>query len=474
MKSKTIILASLLLILNAETLTAFALFGRWKDQMEFNGSIILGRPTDTSITLNILSEKQLEVYFEYNIQGELSVIRTDKLVINNNIPCELVLENLKPDTQYTYYMHYRPSVSDTFIKSDEYSFHTQRAKWRTFSFAIQADSHIRWARLGGPERFNDTLVEKSLRNILKDDLDFLIDLGDTFFGDMARTYEMSKKNHLELRPFFGIACHSLPLFVAIGNHEGENGWVIDGTPDNNAVWAANARKLYYPNPVPNGFYTGCTRKEKFIGLRESYYAFEWGDALIVVLDPYWNTAVKPEKSDNMWDWTLGDEQYFWLKKTLESSNVKFKFIFSHQMTAGITPKGRGGIEAAQFGEWGGKNVNGIWGFTRNRPDWELTIHELMLQNNVNIFFHGHDHVFVKQELDGIIYQEVPVPGDISYGKGHARDGGYIHGDVISNSGYLRVTVSGSETTVDYVRAYLEGDGPNREIAYSYTIKSGIQ
>ncbi|MBW1916301.1 MAG: hypothetical protein JRI86_15440, partial [Deltaproteobacteria bacterium] len=72
MKSKTIILASLLLILNAETLTAFALFGRWKDQMEFNGSIILGRPTDTSITLNILSEKQLEVYFEYNIQGEFS------------------------------------------------------------------------------------------------------------------------------------------------------------------------------------------------------------------------------------------------------------------------------------------------------------------------------------------------------------------------------------------------------------------
>ena len=33
----------------------------------------------------------------------------------------------------------------------------------------------------------------------------------------------------------------------------------------------------------------------------------------------------------------------------------------------------------------------------------------------NIVFHGHDHLFVKEELDGIIYQDVPQPGHPSGG-----------------------------------------------------------
>ena len=34
---------------------------------------------------------------------------------------------------------------------------------------------------------------------------------------------------------------------------------------------------------------------------------------------------------------------------------------------------------------------------------------LLVANKVNIVFHGHDHLFVKQDLDGIVYQEVPQP-----------------------------------------------------------------
>jgi hypothetical protein len=33
----------------------------------------------------------------------------------------------------------------------------------------------------------------------------------------------------------------------------------------------------------------------------------------------------------------------------------------------------------------------------------------MLENKVNIYFHGHDHFYGKQEKDGMIYQEVPQP-----------------------------------------------------------------
>ena len=46
---------------------------------------------------------------------------------------------------------------------------------------------------------------------------------------------------------------------------------------------------------------------------------------------------------------------------------------------------------------------------------------------------------------------------------------YLNGDQRTNSGHLRVTVSAQQVTVEYVRAYLPDDGPNRSVEYSYTI-----
>ena len=51
------------------------------------------------------------------------------------------------------------------------------------------------------------------------------------------------------------------------------------------------------------------------------------------------------------------------------------------------------------------NADGSDGFRQNRPGWEMPIHELFVKHGVNIVFHGHDHLFVREELDGIIYQE---------------------------------------------------------------------
>ena len=99
-------------------------------------------------------------------------------------------------------------------------------------------------------------------------------------------------------------------------------------------------------------------------LKEDYYAFTWGDALFVVIDPFWYTMKKPytgtmggEKNDevvgNRWDWTLGDQQYLWLKHTLESSTAKFKFVFAHHATGGTDDYIRGGARGAKYCEWGG-------------------------------------------------------------------------------------------------------------------------
>ena len=189
------------------------------------------------------------------------------------------------------------------------------------------------------------------------------------------------------------------------------------------------------------FGTNCLY-EDFVGIHEYYYAFEWGDALFVVLDPYWYTTTTPGKSGNNWDWTLDGQQYNWFKQTLENRTATFKFVFCHQLVGVKDSEGRGGSEYAQYYEWGGLNEEGSWGFDEKRPGWEKPIYQLMVENNVTIFFHGHDHFFAKQDLDGIVYQLVPQSSHPNYKRvGQAINYCYITGDILPNSGHLRVTVS---------------------------------
>ena len=70
---------------------------------------------------------------------------------------------------------------------------------------------------------------------------------------------------------------------------------------------------------------------------------------------------------------------------------------------------RGGVEIAMRNEWGGRNNDGTDGFEKNRPGWGKPIHQLLLDYKVGFVFKGHDHLYVKQELGGIIYQTVPQP-----------------------------------------------------------------
>ncbi|MCK4960532.1 MAG: hypothetical protein KAT00_14065, partial [Planctomycetes bacterium] len=176
---------------------------------------------------------------------------------------------------------------------------------------------------------------------------------------------------------------------------------------------------------------------------------------------------KEGRSRDWWGMSIGDAQYQWLKKTLDESNARYKFVFNHH----VMGTGRGGVEMADLYEWGGRDPGGTWRFDEKRPDWEMPIHQLMVKNGVTIFFQGHDHLFARQEKDGVIYQEVPNPADDTYQvfNGDA----YRSGDIIANSGHLLVTVSQQNVRVDYVRSFLPedqaGGQKNGQIAFSYTI-----
>ena len=438
---------------------------------------LLGRPTDTAVTVNAAAVKDLEAYYEYGTDPGSYSGRTASVRLPAGEPVQALIGDLEPNSRYYYRMRYREPGAASFEARAERSFHTARPPGSSFTFVVEFDPHM--METNDPEAF-----KLSLAKMRADNPDFMLDLGDTFFIDRYLrlgpiTSEQITDRVRLLRSYFDLINHSVPLFLVNGNHEGEWGRHLDGTANNIAVLGTLGRKAYFPNPEPNGFYSGDGREQPFVGLRQSWYAWHWGDALFIALDPYWYEPEPPEQAGD-WRLTLGREQYDWLKETLESSTATFKFVFSHNLIGGLNMRGqmRGGIETVKYLEMGGYNLDGTWGFDEARPGWAMPIHQLLVAHNATIYFHGHDHLYVKQDLDGIVYQEGPVPArsGLYDATNSARNFNYNHGTVLGGSGYLRVRVSPEEVNVDYVQTYLpsEEDETHRDgmVADSYTIKAG--
>ena len=203
--------------------------------------------------------------------------------------------------------------------------------------------------------------------------------------------------------------------------------------------------------------------------------------MFVVIDPYWYTTTKPftgntgggETSDtgsgNRWDWTLGQTQFNWLKTTLQNSTANYKFIFAHHMTGGSDDYVRGGANPAHIAEWGGYNEAGsTYEWATKRPGWGSDpVHQILVDNNVSAFFHGHDHQYGYESRDGVVYQALPAAGFSGNGFSIYSTGSGYTIQALPSPGHLRVAVNPAQATVDYVKTT---DGT---VTYSYSIPSGV-
>ena len=425
--------------------------------------IIAVKQTLNSITLSILSYKTCDAKIEYATQGN-TIYQSISFSLSGNEPKEIVINGLVPSSSYDYYYSYKLPTANSFIKSEKHTFKTAKTAGTPFVMAITADSHL--------DMHTDTLVyKKTLSNILEENADFNIELGDTFMNDKyGKDFSMALYNYIAQRYFFGSVCHSVPLYFVQGNHDGECGYYNDGTSSSWAAWSNRMRKKYFPMPEPDAFYLGNSIKDPFTGPLQNYYSWQWSNALFIVLDPFWYSPVNSNLTP--WDRTLGLEQYNWLKNILATSTAKFKFVFIHHLVGGFDIDGvaRGGVEAAGLYEWGGKSLNGQNEFATKRPGWDMPIHNLLLKYGVNVVFHGHDHFYDYQQLDGIIYQEVPQPSAPENSvPNQAANYGYQQGTILGRTGFLKLSISSSAAKVEYMGTSTANSSLNKKVLHQYVI-----
>jgi hypothetical protein len=457
-------------------------------------NIILGRPTADSVAIHALVPAGTSVFAEYGDDPATYMERTPAVEASVDNIAALELEGLSADTRYFYRLSYQDGSDAGARTGDEHSFHTQRSSGSTFTFGVQGDSHPeRRNTMYHPDLYRRTMglvanARPDLYFMLGDDFSISNPMADFYRGDKtALNQRVVDDVYLNQRRFLGLMAHSTALFPVNGNHEEARRHFLGTGLHDVSIFAGSARTRFFPLPAPDDFYSGNPDPVEGIGLLRDYFAFEWGDALFVMIDPYWHSPVPVGNSGGMgaaglgeeWDrltrtypdrWasTMGDAQYQWFRETLMESDARYKFVFTHH----VLGVGRGGIELANNYEWGGYSADGEWEFDERRPGWELPVHQTMVKYGVTIFFQAHDHIFVRQELDGVVYQSVPNPADDTY---TARNrGAYLSGDALDNSGYLNVTVSPQQLQVDYIRSWLpqdETDGRRHgEVAYSYSIE----
>ena len=464
-------------------------------------NVILGRPTNNSIALSLLASEKINAFVEYGYSKTKYSGKSAVISVEPGNPAVIDLTGLKASSKIYYRVQHATGNSKTYQTGKQYSFSTAKKAASTFSFTVHGDTH--------PERngkmFNSELYYVTMANVAGQQPDFHILMGDDFSIDPLIGKGQANQANVEKiyrthRDWLGVIGASVPVFLINGNHEQAAAYLLDGTLTNPAVLAGNARLKYYPLPAPDSFYTGNSREVPGVGLPRDYYAWTWGDALFVTLDPYWHSKNAVDniagdsagdtpaaggggggtggnkkgtaaggagngKTKDMWAIGIGDEQYAWLKKTLETSTAKYKFVFAHH----VMGTGRGAIEVSYDYEWGGKDPKGVSTFAKERPNWELPIHDLMVKNKVSIFFQGHDHIFVTQERDGLIYQSMPNPADDTFS--YFNDTAYKSGTKAPNSGHVRVTVAPKQATVEYFLAARSKDSgrKNLQIAHKYTV-----
>jgi hypothetical protein len=395
---------------------------------------LLTCPTGTSIRLTAVNnEGAAEAIIELRKEGTpewkqpqpgLKVLGYDRL--------DWTLKDLIPATRYEYRVLLKQGSSEFLRQVATGSFGTQRKGPASYTALLITDAHAGYfQRSSAPVRTLDQVV----RNAARTKAEFVLDIGDNVAWPGSR--ELAQTNstaalsaYTRYRRQIGPLAMHCPYFAVIGNWSGESGKF----PQQNIERAAAVRRDLLPGPNHQTYPEGGSEGE-------DYYAFTWGDALYVILNI--QTYSKPADPDRLpsllldvnetEEWTLGEKQMSWFETTLQKAGERFRFVCMHHTAGGNagdfwnTMYGRGGARAWNTGE-------------------QARIHALMKKHKVQVFFYGHDHLFVDDVVDGIHYT---LPGSCGAPwKFSKKETGYER--FWSDSGHAQLDVTPEKATVTFI------------------------
>ncbi|MFN4906564.1 MAG: fibronectin type III domain-containing protein [Planctomycetota bacterium] len=184
--------------------------------------LVLGRPTDSSITLRVMPFKNGQGRVRYGVdQGKSGASNignlqtTDWNNFQDDAPLTIELTGLSPNTRYSYTWEYQVDGASKSVETPVYTFHTQRALGSNYVFTVTSDSHL-------DENSSGDVYLRTLANLLADQSDFHLELGDTFMTGKYKQPQFSYGHYLSQRYYLGSACHSVPYYLVLGNHDGES------------------------------------------------------------------------------------------------------------------------------------------------------------------------------------------------------------------------------------------------------------
>ena len=379
-------------------------------------------------------------------------------------------------------------------------FHTLRPPGRPLRFAVFSDSHLyqNWANAGcGTSDYEPyRIFAVTMENILARDVDLFVTTGDEAMTHSASmfsscsvdgvsggsgTVKSQQSADARYRLYtsaigIGQLTRTIPFFFALGNHDGEVGFVYPygfHFPATRPL-STSARLEYIPSPAlayPGGNAEG------------SYFSFESGDCLFVILDSYRYTTVTPQTAD---DWTLGATQLQWFEKTLARSNRKWKLVFSHHML--------GGADHINYYHYGSGGIRATTTDTSRAPflGEQQRIQELLERHGGaegTAFVYGHDHTAIVGEKlqpdgegSGVHYVMAgqacspPASGMAAWRHVHMdwdEDGvmDYFEDPATSaslNKGFFLVTVA-STMTFEFIGSSMDPE-QNGQVLFAYTIR----
>jgi len=320
---------------------------------------------------------------------------------------------------------------------------------------------------------NGFYLAKAIRYIMNyEDPDVVINLGDTTgigagyrwkawgLPDVNLTdadYDyISRTLWLRMRKVFSGLTPSMPVYMAMGNHDGEEGW--NSLRFRSREW----RKKYFPLPDQTTYPEGGHPDG-------NYYAFSWGSdknneggVQFIVLDAMAFSGENEPKT--IYDWTLGQEQLDWLEGVLKKSDKDWSFACYHHVLGGW-PKGPSEMDTHIAYGRGPIFTAGDYqkhGDPSRVEQVKLT--DWANKYGLRGFIYGHDHIFKvtkigpgmnQKDMVGICCGSPKYIGEKGWWQGNLWMQYYGNGlktnpDFWGPSGITKLTLKNEEARIDYI------------------------